>query len=476
MDFCVLVKISKRAISFWYQAGKNPYAPLIINETNIIPLCFYVNGNDFVFGNSAKSLFYSNDPNAYGNYFDIIKDPSKHFVFYGVKKPVKQLLYYGIEQYLSFFINTVLYKSDSIESYRQNFPLRFIFDTDIENKENTLITNIFSEAGYYNVESIDFQFALFETLQNQRIVSLNKNILLLTAIDNTLYLEIFNSSSWILLNKIKLEGHGADPRVKILAEMIIDYVAIQNPHLNLQQETEIAHILPEVVSLLDNNSPIIKGEIELVDGHRYWFTIKLRNLEERLLYANTDAQIYLTIDDLLRSMSINEDNVILLLGSEEISTPFFSTRLLKKYSSVFCLKNSVFIDTLKFIFSNIISNGYKSLPTASEPPPITNLNKSTPTANDNSQSKENTLPVPPLPKVKVLSPPLVPSLNTSKSDENVTTPIPPKIPPLKKDSGEKKDMGSAITPTIPKIPELDKVSEEKKKLSIPPLPPLPQKK
>ena len=72
MDFCVLVKISKRTISFWYQAEENLYAPLIINDTNIIPLCFYVNGNDFVFGNSAKSLFYSNDPNAFGNYFDII--------------------------------------------------------------------------------------------------------------------------------------------------------------------------------------------------------------------------------------------------------------------------------------------------------------------------------------------------------------------------------------------------------------------
>lgn len=70
----------------------------------------------------------SNNPNAFGNYFEIVKDPSKHFNIYGNKKPVKQLLYYGIEQYLSYFINTVLYKSDSIESYRQQFPLFFVRD------------------------------------------------------------------------------------------------------------------------------------------------------------------------------------------------------------------------------------------------------------------------------------------------------------------------------------------------------------
>jgi hypothetical protein len=54
MNFCVLVKISKRMVSFWYQSDGSPYAPLVIKESNEVPLYFYVNGNDFIFGNSAK--------------------------------------------------------------------------------------------------------------------------------------------------------------------------------------------------------------------------------------------------------------------------------------------------------------------------------------------------------------------------------------------------------------------------------------
>src|ERR1700740_2723936 len=98
MGFCVLVKVSKRLISFWYQTDDHPYAPLILKESNEAPLYFYVNGNDFLFGPAARERFQQHDPNSYGNYFEIIKDPGKHFVIYGNKKPVKQLFYYGVEQ------------------------------------------------------------------------------------------------------------------------------------------------------------------------------------------------------------------------------------------------------------------------------------------------------------------------------------------------------------------------------------------
>ena len=126
MDFCVLIKISKQKVSFWYQSGSSPFESLSIKDSNEFPLYFFVDGSDFIFGEYlAIDRFNSNDPNAFGNYFEIIKDPSNHFTIAGNKKPVKQLLYHGIEKVLNFFINQVLYKNDSLESYRQNFPIRF---------------------------------------------------------------------------------------------------------------------------------------------------------------------------------------------------------------------------------------------------------------------------------------------------------------------------------------------------------------
>jgi hypothetical protein len=440
-------------VSFWYQSDSSPYAPLVIKDSNEVPLYFYVNGNDFIFGNSAKDRFYSNDPNAFGNYFEIVKDPGKHFTIYGNKKPVKQLFYYGIEQYLSHFINQVLYKSDSIESYRQHFPLRFLFETDIEEKEKSLIINLFTEAGYYNVESIDYNMMLFEVLNQQNILFNNKSVLLLKGIDNVLFLELYKNIAKEPIGISKLEGQGADPRVKILAEMIIEYVSTQNPYLNINYQLETANILTFAASLLENITPIIKGEVEFNDGNKYWFRLNARILEERLLYASNESLIYTTIDDLLKLNGLNVEQTILLLGSEEINTSYFLNRLLKKYPNVSGIKGSCFNDAMKLIFSKIIEAGYLALKTIPSAPPI-------------------------IPKQKIIEPilpeikkPIIPTIiKTDEKKNNIK--LPPILPPSN-NNNISNDTKNNI-PIIPKLPEPKKDNTNKNHSVIPP--PLPQKK
>ena len=50
MDFCVLIKISKQKVSFWYQSGSSPFESLSIKDSNEFPLYFFVDGSDFIFG------------------------------------------------------------------------------------------------------------------------------------------------------------------------------------------------------------------------------------------------------------------------------------------------------------------------------------------------------------------------------------------------------------------------------------------
>lgn len=449
MNFCVLVKISKRMVSFWYQSDGSPYAPLVIKESNEVPLYFYVNGNDFTFGNSARDRFYSNDPNAYGNYFEIVKDPSKHFTIYGNKKPVKQLFYYGIEQYLSYFINTVLYKSESIESYRQHFPLRFVFETDLEEKEKSLIFTLFTEAGYDNVENVDYNNSLFDVLIQNGILSKNKSILLLNGIDNTLYLELYKNLSLEPVAFSKLEGQGADPRVKILADMIVEYVSAQNPYLKINKELEVANILPFSANLLESIIPIISGEVEFIDGNKYWFRVNARTLEDRLLFTSNDALIYTAIDDLLRSNGLTVDNTIILLGCEEINTPYFLNRLLKKYPNVKGVENTCFNDTMKLIFKTIIDSGYlasKNIPSA---PPVILKHKII-----EVEQPEYIKPiVPQIPKIidsnNVKLPPVLPpsKVNNTSTDIKNDTPVIPKLPDVKKNNAIKNN--PVIPPPLP---------------------------
>jgi hypothetical protein len=127
MNGCVVVKVSRRTVTFWYQTDGQRYSPLLMKGAQEAPLYFYVENNQFDFGARARDRFYQHDPNAFGDYFELIKDPGRHFIMHNSSKRAKQLLYYGIEQYLSHFLNTVLYKSDSIESYRAGFPLEIYF-------------------------------------------------------------------------------------------------------------------------------------------------------------------------------------------------------------------------------------------------------------------------------------------------------------------------------------------------------------
>ena len=425
MGFCVLAKISKRTVTFWYQSDSNPYAPLKMRESNEIPLYFYVNGNDFIFGAAARERFYKNDPYAYGNYFEIVKDPSKHFIIYGNQKPVKQLFYYGIEQYLSHFLNTVLYKSDSIESYRQQFPLRFLFDDDIEDNEKSLIENLFQEAGYFNLDRVGYNYTLFNILAQKQILSNNKAILFMNGIDDVLYLNLYKNNKAEPLGSAKLLGQGADPRVKILADMIVEYIILQNSYLSINKENEIAFLLPFCAGLLQNINPIINGEAELSDGNRYWFNVRERNLNDRLQYYANDGMIFAAIDDLLKVNNLSVDDVMILLGSEEINTLYFTEKLLKKYHHVVALQPLDVKDTMQAVFQEIASTNYSvkikapaaapvmtrpPLPTPKSPPPL-------------PPKKESSAPKP-------VNIPRLPELKVPQSTKNNSV-KPPPLPPKK---------------------------------------------
>lgn len=425
MKFCVVAKIAKRSVSFWYQSDNNAYAPLSIKESNEVPLYFYVNGNDFIFGSAARDRFNRNDPNAYGNYFEIIKDPSKHFSIYGNKKPIKQLFYHGVEQYLSYFLNSVVYKAGSIESYRQHFPLRFFFNDDIEDHEKSMIEQLFKEAGYFNVDRIQYSKSLFYALARNGVLPKDKAILWLSGIDNVLYLTLYKDINAGAIGSCRLDGQGADPRVQILADMIVEYIVLQHSYLSIDRDAEIAALLPFCASLLENISPIIKGDAEFVDGKKYWFRVNEKSLNDRLLYYSNDNLIYTSIDDLLKLSRLSAENVIILLGTEEISTSYFSNKLLKKYHYVNEVRAVDVKDTMQVIFKEIADLNYER---PSKPPPPNLGSVMRPTMPTIPKPPTPKPPIPPQKDILISKPkPIMPQLPEIK-----ITPKRPPLPPSKK--------------------------------------------
>lgn len=429
MMYRMLVKVSRRLVSFWYQTNSQGYAPLSMKDGNEVLLYFYVNGNDFIFGNAARDLYNQHHPNAYGNYFEIIKDPAKHFTIYGNKKPVKQLFYYGVEQCLSFFINTVLYKSDAIESYRQHFSLHFLYDVDIEEKEKALVESLFNDAGYISTGRVNYDAALFEVLARHRVISSGKHVLLLNGLNGTLYFKLFDNYLRQPVNMFSMEGQGADPRVKLLAEMIIEYIIAQQSFLSIDTELEVNGILPFCTDKVNHLTPVIQGEVELTDGNKYWFRVSERSLNERLQYYSNDQAVYTNIDDLLEENKLNVDNTVILLVGEEISTSYFQHKLLKRYPHVKIVESVWLKDTMEIVFEGL------SRKVAPPPKPVMPVSQPalpvSPPALPVSRPAPESPPVPaatsaPPPPLPVAKPPLPPVATPRKPSS------PPPLPPSKK--------------------------------------------
>jgi hypothetical protein len=469
MKYCVLIKISKQQLAFWYQLEGGAYTPLSISGPNKIPLCYYVNGNDFKIGEFAKERFLVNDKNAYNNYFELVKDPAKHFTLHGDSKPVKQLLYYGIENYLSKFIKEILFKNESIEAFRTNFCLRFWFDDDMENQEKILVENLFKEAGYENVVEVNSNLFLNHEISLETKSSRSR--LCLSAISNDLYVKLYKLPELCLVGQIKLEQLGSDPRAKILAKLILEDIKEASPHIHIEEDKEVAYIINHCTQLLSSLSPIMRNELALSTGVRTDYKIRLAHLEDRLMYCRgVEDKVIPQLESILLTNSLSSSSVDVILHGDELNTNYFREKLTKKIPNVFGVGSSIESKILKLIFADISSNGYKLnsknrsghienaekiVPVSVTPPVV----KTPPVVNNppivNTPSKV-TLP----PVVKVLPVPNKNNVTTTENKPEV------KLPPIIKPEVK-------VPPVIKEVKKEDIPLPPTLKGQIPPPPPPP---
>lgn len=452
MMSCVLIKISKQTLGFWYQIEGGTYATLSLKESNIIPLCFYVNGNDFKVGSFAKERSFLNDPNSFDNYFELIKDPSKYFTLHEDSKPIKQLLYYGIENYLSHFVKTILYKNESIEAFRTNFCVRFWFDADVEKPERILVVNLFKEAGYENIKEISVDAHLNKELH---VVSHSGRArVCLSAIANDLYVKFFSTAHNSLVTQFKLEELGSDPRAKILANLIIEDIKEASPFLHINEENEIGYIINHCTRLLTSLKPIMRDEIELSNGVKADYKVRLSHLEQRLMYnRGIEDKVIPELESIISENNLTNSIVDLILVGDAINTNYFKEKLTKKFPNVFGVPSAIESKLLQSIFAEIASSGYLIKP-SSNINTSGQVNSSTPGAKTPPVAKTpprvNTPPViktPPLIKAPpfVKAPPMLntPPLNGKSNDNKLKVATPPVKRP------------DAILPPPPKVVKMN---------------------
>jgi len=414
MNYCVIVKISKSKISFWYQIEGSKQTPLAIKGVYEMPLSFYVSDSDFIIGTYARDRALSGDLNAFDNYFELIKDPSKVFYFINDQRPTKQLLYFGIEKYLSHFLREVIFSSEwSIESHRPTFPLRFWFEQDLAENERNLVISLFIEAGYVNIEEIAYTSYLLDVLMTENVINNKNSILLLTGIDNNLYIEFYSNKLKNLISRIRIEGVGSDPRCRLMAELMFEDISINYPHLFLNHDKEVSILLTEAKKVIQDNKPIAMGTTVLSNGMVCEYNVHHKAMEERLIYFTGDSKILSEIDSLLKINSIYSTNVDILLLGVDINTDYFIERLRKKFPNVNGVNPKVYNETINLILLEIAESGYLAKRIIPDAPPVL------PGKNTFTSSLKEAKPI-------------LPPFN-KKEPEKTIVKLPPPLPPKKKD-------------------------------------------
>jgi hypothetical protein len=452
MRSCVLVKISKQTLCFWYQIEGGDVAPLSIKEGNEIPLCFYVNGNDFSVGKFARDRALINDKFAFSNYFELVRDPSQFFSLHGDAKPVKQLLYYGIENYLSYFIKSILYKSESIEAFRKTFCLALWFDEDISQPEKYLVESLFTEAGYENVFEADM-----DTLVNAAIsesIRFDRPRLLLSSISNDLFIKLFGLPSGELMGRLVLEDFGSDPRVKILATLILEDIRDASPHIHCDFEKDIPFILDHCIGLLGSPKPIMQNIITLSSGEQAEYKIRLAHMEDRLMYSRgIEDKVIPRLNEFLVNNGLDPLKVDVILLGDEINTEYFKEKLSKKFPRINGIGSVLRQKVLRAFFKEIGSCQYLG----------------TRSGNKWTRPGSDTIPPPPPPP-----PPPGPRQGPPPPPPpgpRLGPPPPPPPPPL---PGTPTPTGSGVPPPPPPPPPRVAVPPAPAKPPVPPTPPPPK--
>lgn len=457
MQYCVIVNISRSQISFFYQQRSGKVMPLEFDGVNVHPLYFYLHNNNFSFGTFAKQQFLNGDPNAFGNYFDIITQPSKTFNFYGNEKNIKYLLYHAIEFALNNFFNTVLYEPNSIESYRTDFPLRFIFESDIQEKEKRLIEQLFLEAGFQNFEILSLDRFLFEELIEINYLKKFDSVIKVQSINGSLFLLYFDEDYSAPKYSASFLGLGTDPRLRITAEFIFNS-AIAITRASLNKEDEISNLIQFARQFLASGSAQPRGNVILSDGSKPFVTIKMREVNEKISYLGFDTKIFNAIDNFIKEYNISSSaNLKFILVGEEINSEYFVDKLSNKYSNIVSTKQIVVHNALERAAKFVESKNYCAQ--ESKRPGIPTVPKNN--AGDNKQSVHVVVTKPPMPKIP----------EKPKASENLKPkPQMPQLPEKMKTKDE-----STGKPQMPKLPDKKDNGSKGKIVSAPPLPPIKKK-
>lgn len=350
MNFCVLIELSKKKISFLYNRsdGENKLTPFN-DECLSLPLAIFCQGNDIQIGQYAINEALNKSPYAFTDIFAVMKTVGT-YKYRGEEFHYNTLLFNAIQKYLSLFFDSVLIGQEGrLEQNVSNMPLCFMFNSDVNENERLFVKDCFEKGGYGNVAITDYDQLVIEASDYS-----TPNVICVTSDGTDLYIGIYKTEKAQHITNLIIKGHGKDPRVDATVEKLWESIGYDSYYLDADKERKI--LIQVAENFLSSSNVEFQEKVMFTDGVSRECFVSKNQLDYIIL--RSDGKIISDIKNALVRNGIEPKDCTVVLKGKAANNSYFD-RIFKEEFQVKHVDDSFRSRALKQLLADIKESDYR---------------------------------------------------------------------------------------------------------------------
>lgn len=374
MNFCILIEISKKKISFLYNRsdGESKFAPFI-GEGSALPLAIYCCGNDIQIGQFAIDEAMHQRPYAYTDVFQTMKTVGM-YKYKGNEYHYNTLLKNAIEKYLTHFFDSVLIgQYGRLEQNIASMPLCFVFNSDIDENERLFVKDCFVKGGYSNLATIDYDQIVVEA----STFSTNHAVCV-TSDGKDLFMSLYKTKTHKYLGSSVMRNRGRDPRVETAVSKLWESLGYENYYLN--QDTEIPILTKIAEDFLSSGELELQQNVLFSDGYARECFLSMRELND--YRYNDDGKIVSDLKNLLQKQNISPLDCTIVLKGKAANNGYFKHIFNGEFNSLLNVDDSFRTKVLTQLLKDIKGADYNFATGVPQQPKVQPIEQQSPKTSE----------------------------------------------------------------------------------------------
>lgn len=332
-EYVIVLTLSRRSLSLQYHLGSGaPELRALGKGKWPAPLAFYVTPNEIVVGEEAVVAARGGNPQAYTDYFRLIRS-GREFESAGERWPAAQLLLFGVEEYLRYFFREVWRGNlGSLEGNRERLPLVLCFEPDLDKDERVVVEKLFRDRGYASLQTVSSADIAGAWLNS--VARLPYTLMAWSdGVDMYLILYRKGESAPVALRRLSA-GLGRDGRIDVMAEQLwTDWIMRQS--WGLVKENELPVLREVAQEFLRSGEAEIDGEVTLSDGYSYNYNINRNSLSSVATESSGGVALQRELQRFLDENGIaDRGQVWLILRGDAAGSDYFRTQMQTGFGAV----------------------------------------------------------------------------------------------------------------------------------------------